>query len=153
MSSPTPIVSRFLPPILLALVLTGCEQLGLDDGAKAAAQREADGKAIGSACRQSGRALEDCYTLYAKASKAAIFAGWQNMDGYMRDNNISEVIPDTVEPPGGKKPAATAEAKPAPAEEAAPAPEAPAEGKPAGKGPAAKTGASAAPQGRPRRVT
>ena len=100
----------------LALLLTGCEQLGIEDPAKAAAAaaaaKEAEGKAVGSACRQTGRALEDCYALYPKAQKAAVFAGWRDMDGYMRENKI-----ETVAPPGPR----TAETKPAaaPAEEAA----------------------------------
>lgn len=133
---------RHVLPIL-ALTLAGCEQLGLDDSAKVAAQREADGKAIGSACRQSGRALEDCYTLYSKASKAAIFAGWQAMDAYMRENKIPEVVPDTVEPPGGKK--AAEEPKPeAGGEEKAPPPAA--EKKPA------KTGDATPPVAKGRRM-
>jgi len=98
---------------LSVLVLCGCEQLGFDDPVKAAAVREAEGKAIGSACRHSGRALEDCYSLYSKASKAAIFAGWRDMDAYMRENNIQEVTPDTVEPPAGKKAAEAPKAAPA----------------------------------------
>ena len=111
---------------LLAVALGGCDQLGFDDPAKAAATREAEGRAIGSACRQSGRALEDCYSLYSKASKAAIFAGWRDMDAYMRENNIQEVTPETVEPPAGKKAAeapkaAPAETAPPPAEKAPPA--------------------------------
>lgn len=141
---------------LFALALAGCEQLGFEDPAKLAAQREADGKAIGSACRQSGRALEDCYSLYSKASKAAIFAGWQAMDGYMRENNISEVLPETVEPPAGRKPpaaqaAAPAEEKPPASDEAKPAP---GEAKPgAEKKRPAKTGALATPAGQFKRMT
>lgn len=103
----------FLP---LALALGACEQLGIEDPAKLAAVKEAEGKAIGSACRQSGRALEDCYVMNAKASKAAIFAGWREMDGYMRENNIGVIRPDLVDPPGGAAPEKTAageEKKPA----------------------------------------
>ncbi len=85
--------SRFL--ILSALLLTACDPLGLDAQANAAAAKEAEGRAIGSACRQSGRALEDCYTRNAKASKAAIFAGWRDMDGYMRENKLEIVPPPT----------------------------------------------------------
>ena len=39
-----------------AALAAGCEQLGIPDPAKANAQAEADGKAIGSACRHAGRA-------------------------------------------------------------------------------------------------
>ena len=83
----------------LALLLTACEQLGIEDPAKAAAAaaaaKEAEGKAIGGACRQTGRALEDCYALYPKAQKAAVFAGWRDMDGYMRENNIQTLLPQS----------------------------------------------------------
>jgi hypothetical protein len=79
---------------LCALPLTACDQLGLNKGAKVAAAREAEGRAIGSACRHSGRALEECYKNSAKTSKAAIFAGWRDMDVYMRENNVQVVLPD-----------------------------------------------------------
>lgn len=95
--------------MLFALLLTGCEQLGIEDPAKLEAAREAEGRAIGSACRQSGRALEECYSLNKKASKAAIFSGWRDMDAYMRENNIDII------PPAGKRPA-TPIPEPAPAE-------------------------------------
>ena len=74
--------------LLVPLALAACEQLGLDDQAKIAAAREADGRAIGNACRQTGRVLEECYALNPKYQKAAIFAGWRDMDGYMRENKI-----------------------------------------------------------------
>lgn len=77
-----------LLPLLFLFALAACEQLGLDDQAKVAAAREADGKAIGNACRQTGRVLEECYALNPKYQKAAIFAGWRDMDGYMRENKI-----------------------------------------------------------------
>ena len=84
--------------IALALVaLAGCEQLGFEDPAKLAAMKEAEGKAIGSACRQSGRAIEDCYDLNPKAQKAAVFAGWKEMDGYMRDNKMESATPQVAE--------------------------------------------------------
>lgn len=86
--------------MLFALLLAGCEQLGIEDPAKLAAAKEAEGRAIGSACRHSGRALEECYSLNKKASKAAIFSGWRDMDAYMRENNIDII------PPTGNKPAA-----------------------------------------------
>lgn len=92
----------------LALLLTGCEQLGIEDPAKAAAAaaaaKDAEGKAIGGACRQTGRPLEECYSLNPKAQKAAVFAGWRDMDGYMRENKI-----ETLTPPSGR----AADARPA----------------------------------------
>ena len=107
-------------PLLLSLpalvLLGGCEIPGMEDPAKVAEAREADGKAIGGACRHSGRALEDCYMMNPKAVKAAIYAGWRDMDAYMRENNIQAVVPDLVDPPlGGKEPAA-AEPEKAPQE-------------------------------------
>ena len=98
----------FLLPFAL-LPLAGCDQinqkLGLEDPAKKEATQEAEGKAVGSACRQSGRAIEDCYSIYSWLPKAAVFAGWREMDAYMRDNKIETVEPQLPppEPPGAKK--------------------------------------------------
>lgn len=108
---------RLLLPLFI-VTLAGCDQLGLDDSARAIAVREAEGKAIGGACRHSGRALEDCYAINTKSSKAAIFAGWRDMDAYMRENSIQVVIPQLVEPPvsssqAGPPPAKAAEGSPA----------------------------------------
>ncbi len=71
----------------LALLLAACDIPGLGPDPKIA-QREADAKAIGSACRHALRGIEDCYTLNPKASKTAVFAGWKEMDQYMRENKI-----------------------------------------------------------------
>ena len=75
------------------LPLAACDQLGFDTPAKIAANKEAEGKAIGAACRNAVRAIEDCYTLSPKANKAAVFAGWMEMDQYMRDNKLSGTTP------------------------------------------------------------
>ncbi|WP_332674031.1 hypothetical protein [Aromatoleum sp.] len=84
-----------LTPLLLLLLLAGCDQLGalleLPDPQREAATMEAEGKAIGGACRHSGRALEDCYLLNAKAQKAAVFSGWREMNDYMMQNNMQTV--------------------------------------------------------------
>ena len=90
--------SAVLLPLALSLTLTltACDPFGLgEQAATAAAAKEADGRAIGSACRHSGRALEDCYRRNAKASKAANFTGWRDMDAYMRENKIEVVTPST----------------------------------------------------------
>ena len=93
----------------LAGVTTGCDivqqQLGIEDLAAKAARSEADGKAVGGACRQSGRAIEDCYSIYSWLPKAAIYEGWRDMDTYMRDNKLETVEPQLppVAPPGSKK--------------------------------------------------
>lgn len=100
--------SRFLLPLLL-LPLTACDQvsmkLGLEDTAKKEARLEPEAKAVGSACRQSGRAIEDCYSIYHWLPKAGVFAGWREMDAYMRDNNLETIAPQLPppEPPGPKK--------------------------------------------------
>jgi len=102
-----------LPIALLALAaLAGCDQvtarLGLENPAAKEAKQEDEGKAVGSACRQSGRAIEDCYSIYSWLPKASIFAGWREMDEYMRDNKIETIVPQLPppEPPSsvrGKK--------------------------------------------------
>ena len=89
---------------LLLLPLAGCEWLGIDDPAKLAAAKEAEGKAVGSACRHAQRAIEDCYTLNPKAQKAAVFSGWKEMDEYMRENKLEGIAP-VVPRPGTSKPA------------------------------------------------
>ena len=111
--------SRFLLPFLL-LPLTACDQvsmkLGLEDTAKKEARLEPEAKAVGSACRQSGRAIEDCYSIYQWLPKAGIFAGWREMDAYMRENNLETIAPQLPppEPPGPKKKkkAATSDGEP-----------------------------------------
>lgn len=76
--------------LALTLSLAGCDLETLLADPKVA-QREADAKAIGSACRYGMRSIEDCYILNDKASKAAVFSGWKEMDQYMRDNKIDGV--------------------------------------------------------------
>ena len=78
---------------LAAVLLAGCEQLGIDSPEKIAAARDAEGKAIGGACRHAARAIEDCYALNKKADKAAVFNGWREMNDYMRENKIEPVAP------------------------------------------------------------
>ena len=73
----------------LLLLLAGCDQLGIETPAVTAAKKEAEGRAIGSACRHAVRSIEDCYSKNPKALKAAIFDGWREMDGYMRENDIA----------------------------------------------------------------
>jgi len=113
-------MKRFLLALPLLAALSACEQLGIDDPAKVAAAKEAEGKAIGSACRHAMRAIEDCYVLNPKAQKAAVYAGWREMDEYMRENKLEGVTP-VVPRPGSVKPKDDdTEAKPAekPAEKA-----------------------------------
>lgn len=106
-------MTRTNPRLLLSLILSGmllggCERLGIPDFTKSSANAEADGKAIGSGCRHAGRAIEDCYNLNPSAQRAAVFAGWREMNDYMAEKNIAEVEPKV--PP----PAPAVEEKPAP---------------------------------------
>lgn len=111
--------SAFSPPLLLAtcLALAGCDMLGIESGEAKAAKREAEGKAVGAACRHAGRAIEDCYTLNKKADKAAVYAGWREMDDYMRENKIEPVEPQIK--PESNKPKASAKGEEGAAEETA----------------------------------
>jgi len=85
--------------LALTLLLAGCDIAALLADPKVA-QREADAKAIGGACRHGLRSIEDCYALNEKASKAAVYAGWKEMDQYMRDNKIEGVAPVGIKASG-----------------------------------------------------
>lgn len=88
---------RFAFLTVLGLLLAGCDQLGIESATQMAAQREAEGKAVGGACRNAGRAIEDCYALNRKADKAAVYAGWREMNDYMRENKM-DVVPPQLTP-------------------------------------------------------
>ena len=83
--------------LTLALLLSGCDLQALLADPKIA-QREADAKAVGGACRHGLRSIEDCYSLNEKASRAAVFTGWKDMDQYMRDNKIEGIVPQGLKP-------------------------------------------------------
>jgi hypothetical protein len=91
-----------LLPLLFVMGLSGCDlinqRLGIEDPGKKEARLDGEGRAVGSACRQSGRAIEDCYTIYHWLPKASVFAGWRDMNDYMLANQLKEVAP-TLEPP------------------------------------------------------
>jgi hypothetical protein len=85
---------RLTAALLCALFgATGCNLFGGESAEAVAARREADGKAVGGACRHAGRAIEDCYTLNRRADKAAVYAGWREMNDYMRENKLEPVAP------------------------------------------------------------
>ena len=94
--------------LVAAGLLGGCDMLGIESPEKIAAAREADGRAIGGACRHAGRAIEDCYTIYKKADRAAVFAGWRDMNDYMRENKIEPVAPQLAAQAGQAQPPAPA---------------------------------------------
>ena len=111
---------RLLAPLMTALCLlaAGCDQLGIESASAIAARKEADGKAIGGACRHAARAIEDCYTLNRRADRAAVYAGWREMNEYMRENKLEPVVPQ-IQPETN-----VAAAKPAEGESAEDAPKA-----------------------------
>jgi hypothetical protein len=89
---------RRLPLLLLTCLvgLAGCDYLGIESTTAQHERRAAEGRAIGAACRHAGRAIEDCYALNRRADKAAVFAGWREMNDYMTENRI-EVVPPQAE--------------------------------------------------------
>lgn len=98
-----------------ASLLAGCDALGVESASQITAKKDAEGRAIGSACRHAVRSIEDCFGGYPRAGKAAVFAGWKEMDEYMRENAIvgmpAEPAPTEATPavspkaPDGGKPA------------------------------------------------
>ena len=117
--------------VALSLGLSACDmiqqQMGIESQAAKDARADADGKAVGGACRQSGRAIEDCYSIYSWLPRASVYEGWRDMDAYMRDNKLETIVPQLppVAAPGTKR-AAPAAAPAAAAPAAAPAEAAPA---------------------------
>ncbi len=80
--------------------LAGCDQLGIESASQVAARREAEGKAIGGACRHAARSIEACYEQNKRADKAAVFAGWREMNDYMRENKLEAMPAPDLEPAG-----------------------------------------------------
>ncbi|BCL75527.1 hypothetical protein JHS3_12630 [Jeongeupia sp. HS-3] len=97
MSVDMPISPRLaLLSLLLVLPLTACDQVtGLLN------KQQENGKAIGAACRHSGRALEDCYLRNARVPKADIYAGWKEMNEYMlaKKMDIVPALADSADQP------------------------------------------------------
>ena len=87
MTSHRPPYRRLAVALAIPLLLSACEIPGLGPSAQEL-QREAEAQAIGGACRHAMRGLEDCFTLNPKAPKAAVYAGWKEMDAYMRENKL-----------------------------------------------------------------
>ena len=114
-----------------ALLLAGCDQMKERAGFPDPVRMEADGKAIGGACRHAGRGLEDCYRLNPEAPKAAVYAGWKEMNEYMGKNNMAAVEP-LIQPEALKPAAPGKKSKKANAEDDSAGAEAPAAEKDAG---------------------
>ncbi len=89
---------RLLPILAITLLTAGCNIADLMADPRVN-QREADGRAIGAACRHAMRGIEDCYKLNERAPKTAVYEGWKEMDRYMRENKIEGIaskIPNTA---------------------------------------------------------
>lgn len=115
--------------ILPFLMLAGCDQLKERMGLHDPAKLEAEGKAVGAACRNAGLGLEDCFRQNPNTGKAAVYAGWKEMNEYMAKNNMQVIPPmsdqkagsgsaghgddQTAKPVETKPAAAKAETKPA----------------------------------------
>ena len=80
--------------ITAPLWLAGCDMLGIESTSAAAARRDAEGKAVGAGCRHAARSVEQCYALNKRADKAAVFAGWREMNDYMRENKMDAMPPE-----------------------------------------------------------
>ena len=90
----------------MPVLLSACDIPGLGPDPRAV-QREAEAKAVGGACRHALRGLEDCFTLNPKAPKALVFAGWKDMDSYMREHKLEGApsVLTQLQPPAKAKPA------------------------------------------------
>lgn len=84
-------------------LLAGCDALGIETATAVNARKDAEGRAIGSACRHAVRSIESCFQSNPKALKAAVFAGWREMDQYMRDNNVVGMPNEGAETPAAGK--------------------------------------------------
>ena len=88
------------PALALCLVaplwLAGCDMLGIETASAVAARRDAEGKAVGAGCRQAARSVEHCFALNRRADKAAVFAGWREMNDYMREYKMEAMPPEAA---------------------------------------------------------
>ncbi|MCD8515274.1 MAG: hypothetical protein LRY31_04395 [Burkholderiaceae bacterium] len=81
-----------------AVLLSGCDMLGVETPGMANARKAAEARAIGAACRHAVRSIEDCHASNPRISRASIFEGWREMDEYMRENEV-EGMPATPPTP------------------------------------------------------
>jgi hypothetical protein len=100
--------AKIVLTLAAAAALAGCDLLG-ESTESILARKEAEGRAVGSACRHANRAIEDCYGLNRKAPKSAVFAGWREMDEYMRENKLEGIEPTLAKAPSKSAGASEAE--------------------------------------------
>ncbi|OHX11473.1 hypothetical protein [Chromobacterium sphagni] len=86
---------RTLVLLTTLLALAGCNWVGTVSGLT----KDSD-KAVGAACRQTGRSLEECYLRNPEADKASIYAGWREMNEYMAKNKLETMAPPPEKPSG-----------------------------------------------------
>ncbi|MEW5891967.1 MAG: hypothetical protein AB1697_02320 [Pseudomonadota bacterium] len=83
--------------LLIPFLLAGCDVIKDRMGIKDPVKVEAEAKAIGASCRLSGRGLEDCYNLNPGYPRAAIYAGWREMNEYMAERKMEAQPPELDE--------------------------------------------------------
>ena len=84
----------FLLALACSGLISGCDKGDANkDSDRELSLKEGDARATGSACRQAGRALEDCYKMNPDSERASVFAGWRDMNDYMRENKMEDVKP------------------------------------------------------------
>ena len=71
--------------LLLLPLLAACDQLKERAGFVDPAKLEAESKAIGAACRQSGRGLQACFQDNSEALKGPMFDGWKELPAVRND--------------------------------------------------------------------
>jgi hypothetical protein len=80
-----------LAPLCAALLLGGCDQLGIESASRRGGAQGSRRQGHRRRLPACDRSVEDCYANNKRAEKAAVFAGWKEMNDYMRENNIAAV--------------------------------------------------------------
>ena len=65
--------------------------LGIESARRMAASARPTARPSAAPAAMPARSVEDCYALNSKADRAAVFAGWREMNDYMRENKIEAV--------------------------------------------------------------
>lgn len=85
---------RALLLLPLVLSLAGCNWFNHVTGLS----KDSD-KAVGAACRQTGRSLEECYLRNPDADRAQVFSGWREMHEYMVKQHLPTMAPPVMPVP------------------------------------------------------